>query len=359
MQAATPPAGTTEIRAAHRFDLAALERYMAEHLPCFSGPLAVRQFEGGQSNPTFHVAAADQAYVLRKKPPGKLLPSAHAVDREYRILRALAGSAVPVPHTRLFCADAAVIGTEFYLMDYVPGRIFADPLLPGMAAAERRAIYDSMNATLAELHRFDWRAAGLADFGRSENYVARQIARWSRQYEDSKTGDVPAMEKLRHWLEQRIPADEITAIAHGDFRIGNLIFDPSEPRVVAVLDWELATLGHPFADLAYNCLAYHWPAKHEVAPGFDGVDIAALGIPSEAEYVAAYARRTGRDPGAAFTFFLAFSLFRIAAIQQGVYARALQGNASSERAAKFGAAFAMTVERAWALVAALGDGEGG
>lgn len=174
MQAATPPAGTTEIRAAHRFDLAALERYMAEHLPRFSGPLAVRQFEGGQSNPTFHVAAADQAYVLRKKPPGKLLPSAHAVDREYRILRALAGSAVPVPHTRLFCADAAVIGTEFYLMDYVPGRIFADPLLPGMAAAERRAIYDSMNATLAELHRFDWRAAGLADFGRSENYVARQ-----------------------------------------------------------------------------------------------------------------------------------------------------------------------------------------
>lgn len=353
MEAAPPPAGTTDIRTAHRFDLAALERYLAEHLPRFSGTVAVRQFEGGQSNPTFYVATAGGAYVLRKKPPGRLLPSAHAVNREYRILRALADSAVPVPRTQLYCADPAVIGTEFYLMEYVPGRIFTDPLLPGMAAAERHAIYDSMNATLAELHRFDWRAAGLADFGRSENYVARQIARWSKQYADSRTSDVPAMEKLQRWLERRIPEVEITTIAHGDFRMGNLIFHPSAPRVVAVLDWELATLGHPFADLAYNCLAYHWPARHEVAPGFEGVTIAALGIPSEAEYVAAYARRTGCDPGAEFAFFLAFSLFRIAAIQQGVYARALQGNASSDRAAKFGAAFTMTVERAWALVAAL------
>jgi aminoglycoside phosphotransferase (APT) family kinase protein len=352
MGPATAPRGTIEVRAGHRFDVAAFERYLRERLAGFVGPVKVRQFEGGQSNPTFHLAAASGAYVLRKKPPGRLLPSAHAIDREFRVLETLAGSAVPVARPRLYCGDAAIIGTAFYVMDYVPGRIFADPLLPGMSAAERRAIYDAMNGTLAVLHLFDWRAAELEDFGRTENYVARQIARWSKQYAETKTKDVPAMDRLQRWLEERIPPGEVTALVHGDFRLGNLIFHDSEPRVVAVLDWELATLGHPFADLAYNCMAYHWPAGHAVAPGFEGIDIGSLGIPAEDAYVAAYARRTGRDAVPDFTFFLAFSLFRVAAIQQGVYARSLQGNASSATAARFGAAFEMVAERAWNLVAA-------
>lgn len=345
--------GTAPVREQHRFDEAALGTFLARSMPGFRGPMAIRQFAGGQSNPTFHIAAQDGEYVLRKKPPGTLLPSAHAIDREYRVLAALTGSSVPVPRVRLWCGDASIIGTPFYLMDYLPGRIFTDPLLPGMAPQERRAIYDGMNAALAALHTIDWATAGLADFGKPEKYVERQVARWSRQYAASRTDDVPAMERLQQWLATHAPAQELTTLAHGDFRLPNLIFHQREPRVVAILDWELSTLGHPFADLAYNCMVYHLPAGQEILTGFVDTDIAALGIPSENEYVAAYSRRTGCDAAAEFSFFIAFSLFRVAAIQQGVYARSLAGNAASANAARFGESYVIVAKKALEMVSGL------
>lgn len=342
--------GTRAVPSRHRFDEEALSRWLAAHLSGFEAPLAVRQFEGGQSNPTFHLAAASGEYVLRKKPPGMLLPSAHAVDREYRVLLALAGSGVPVPVARTYCDDAAIIGTPFYLMDYQPGRIFTDPLLPGVPAPERTALYDAMNDTLARLHRFDWRRAGLADYGRPEQYVARQLDRWSKQYDAMRTDDVPELDALRQWLTAHIPDDEQAAIAHGDFRIGNLIFHATEPRVVATLDWELSTIGHPLSDLAFNCMTYHLPAGHPISAGFAGADIQALGIPSEPDYLAAYASRTGTDPRPSWGFYMAFSLFRTAAIQQGVYARALQGNASSTTARAFGESYRLVARAGHRLI---------
>lgn len=342
--------GTGPVADRHRFDEAALAAWLRGADIDFDGALSVRQFAGGQSNPTFLLTTGSGEYVLRKQPPGKLLPSAHAVDREYRILHALAGSGVPVPRARAFCADASVIGTPFYLMDYQPGRIFSDPLLPGVSPTERRAMYDSMNEALARLHCVDWRALGLGDYGRPEQFVARQLARWTRQYDATRTGEVPAMRELRGWLEAQPPPDDVAAIVHGDFRIGNLIFDERRPAVVAVLDWELSTTGHPFSDLAFNCMTYHLPAGHPVAAGFTGADIAALGIPTEADYVAAYAARTGRDPSAHWRYFMAFSLYRTAAIQQGVYARSCQGNAASATAQLFGASYRMVAEAGCALV---------
>ena len=334
----------------HRFDEAALARYLETALPGFRGPLTVRQFQGGLSNPTFHLETPGQAYVLRKKPPGKLLPSAHAVDREFAVQRALAGAAVPVPKMHLLCADESVIGQTFYVMDHVEGRVFTDRLIPGSTPAERAAIYDDMNRVLAALHRVDYRGAGLAEFGRSNGYVARQIARWSKQYEASKTGEIPAMDRLIEWLPRNIPARDETTIAHGDYRLGNLIYHPTEPRVVAVLDWELSTLGHPLSDLAYNCMLYRLPGDLPTVRGFGGEDLAALGIPDERAYVAIYARDTGRDPGTDWVFFLAFSFFRYAAIIQGVYARALQGNASSESAALHAQTAARMAGLGWGLV---------
>jgi aminoglycoside phosphotransferase (APT) family kinase protein len=341
--------GTRAVSERHRFDEQALARWMSVHVRGFEGPAAARQFESGQSNPTFLVEAASGDYVLRKRPPGALLPTAHQVDREFRILGALADSGVPVPRVHAYCGEAGVIGTAFYVMDYQPGRIFTDPLLPGIAAADRAAIYDSMNATLARLHGVDWRSLGLADFGRPEGYLTRQLALWSRQYAATRVDDTPTLDALRDWLEaQPMPGDAAT-IAHGDFRIGNLIVHEHEPRVVAVLDWELATLGHPLADLAYNCMTYHLPAGHAVAAGFVGADIAALGLPAESEYVAAYARRAGLDVIPAWRFFMAFSLFRVAAIQLGVYARARQGNAASPTAQLFGDSYRMVAEAGWAV----------
>lgn len=331
--------GTRAVSIRHRFDEGALGEWLIGHLPGFQGPLAVRQFEGGQSNPTFHLAATSGEYVLRKKPPGALLPSAHAIDREYRMLQALAGSGVPAPAARVYTDDPTIIGTPFYIMSYQEGRIFTDPLLPGLTPAERTALYDSMNGALAQLHRFDWRAGGLSDYGRPEQYIARQLGRWSRQYEASRTDDVPEMDDLRAWLSAHIPDDEQAAIAHGDFRIGNLIFQPTGPGVAAILDWELSTIGHPMSDLAFNCMTYYLPAGHPISSGFVGADIGALGIPSEESYLAAYAQRTGRDPRTHWNFYMAFSLFRTAAIQQGVYARALQGNAASPAARAFGESY--------------------
>ncbi len=342
--------GTGPVRDAHRFAEDELKSYLGGALPGFAGPMSVRQFKGGQSNPTFHIGTAEGQYVLRKKPPGKLLPSAHAVDREYRVLKALRDSDVPVPRVLHFCDNDAVIGTPFYVMEYLPGRILRDPLLPDMDSTERKAICDAMSDTLARLHNLDWKAVGLDDYGKPDNYVARQVAQWSRQYHASKTGDVPAMDQLMNWLPDNIPADDSTSIVHGDFRLENLMFDEKKPEVIAVLDWELSTLGHPLSDLAYNCMTYHLPSVDNLAWGFVGADIAQLGIPSEEDYVSAYCGRTGRDGVGDWAFLMAFSLFRIAAIQQGIYARALQGNASSKTAHQFGKTYPVVAEQGWALV---------
>ena len=337
------------VLANHRFDEARLAPYLAAELPGFTGPMTVRQFQGGQSNPTFHVATPGGDYVLRKKPPGVLLPSAHAVDREYTVQSALAGTAVPVAPMRLLCRDAGVIGTMFYVMDHVPGRVFADRTLAGVTPADRAAMYDDMNRVMAALHQVDWRAAGLEGYGRPKAYVARQIDRWTRQYVAANVGDVPDMDRLMAWLPARVPAEDETAIAHGDFRLGNLIFHPSEPRVLAVLDWELSTLGHPLADLAYNCIPWRLPVE---TAGLLGAD--APGIPAEADYVAAYCRRTGRAAVPELDFFVVFSLFRWAAIAAGVYRRALDGNAADASGLEIGNKFKALAEAAWTLAERLG-----
>jgi len=340
--------GTVAVREAHRFDVAALERYMADHIDGFAGPLAVWQFVGGQSNPTYYMTAGDQAYVLRRKPPGKLLPSAHLIEREYRIISALAGSGVPVPRAHVLCEDPSVIGTAFYVMEFVPGRVFTAPPLPGLAPAERRVIYESMSDVLARLHKVDWQAIGLADFGRPGNYFARQIYRWTEQYRASETQTIPAMERLITWLPQHIPADDQTTIAHGDYRLANMIVHPTEPRVVAVLDWELATLGHPLADLAYNCMPYRLPGP--LFDGLAGEDLARLGIPEETEHIAAYCRRVGRATIPDWEFYLAFAMFRLTAIVQGIMGRVQAGTAAAANAAERGAMARPLADAAWAVV---------
>lgn len=336
-----------EVREAHRFDEGALARYLQEHLEGAFDALEVKQFAGGQSNPTFMLTAADRRYVLRKKPPGKLLPSAHAVEREYRVINALADTGVPVPTARLLCEDAEIIGTPFYVMDFVEGRVIADPKLPGVDKEERTAMYESMNETLAQIHLVDWRAVGLEGFGKPERYVERQIKRWSQQYEASRTDDIDSMNELMTWLPANTPQEDETTIAHGDFRPGNLIFHPTEPRVIAVLDWELSTLGHPLGDLAYNCMAYRLPPSDAELSGLMGVDTEALGIPSEEAFVADYVERTGRKPIEDWNFFMAFSLFRIAAICQGVYKRSLDGNASDAKAGMYGVVARLLADLAW------------
>lgn len=339
---------------AHRFDERRLADYLsARGLDGFRGGLMVRQYQGGQSNPTYRLDAGGRSLVLRKKPPGDLLPSAHLVEREYRVMQALADTGVPVPTMLLLCEDPAVIGQTFFVMEHVEGRVLPAPDLPEAAsAAERTAIYDAMNRTLARLHTVDWRAAGLSDFGKPVDYVARQISRWTRQYEAARHREIPAMEALIEWLPDQIPGcgagREETTIAHGDFRLDNMILHPTEPRVVALVDWELSTLGHPLADLAYNCMTYHLP-RGVRWKGLDGVDRAALGIPSEEDYVAAYCRRTGRDGVPDWHFFMAFGLFRLAAICQGVYTRAMQGNASSRNAFEIGRKAPYLAETGWRI----------
>lgn len=322
------------VRDNHRFDEAALERYLADHVEGFRGPLTVRQFSGGQSNPTFLLEAGGRRYVLRKKPPGQLLKSAHQVDREYRAMKALAATDVPVPRMHVLCEDESVVGTAFYVMDYLDGRIFRNPQLPDCPPAERAAIYDAMNDVMARLHRVDHQAVGLGDFGRPGNYFDRQIARWISQYQAAQTDQIPDMDWLIAWMPRNIPAEDSVAIAHGDYRLENMIVHPTEPRVIAVLDWELATIGHPLADLAYNCMGYH--VMNPSQGGLTDVDFTASGIPSEADYVAAYCRRTGRTRIDHWNFYLSFSIFRLASIAQGVYKRGLDGNSSSPDAAKRG-----------------------
>jgi aminoglycoside phosphotransferase (APT) family kinase protein len=324
--------GTKEVAEALRFDAARLEHYLSRQVAEFAGPLTVKQFKGGQSNPTYLLQTPARRYVLRRKPPGKLLPSAHAVDREYRVTRALHSQGFPVAEPLAYCADETVAGTPFYLMAFVEGRVFWEPQMPGSAPAERTAVYDAMNATLARLHSFDPATIGLGDFGKGENYVARQVERWSKQYRASQTETIDAMERLIGWLPAHIPPAGPARLVHGDYRIDNLILDASAPKVLAVLDWELSTLGDPLADFSYHLMAWHMPHSDSAAgtATLVGHDLGRLGIPSMDSYVDAYMRRTGLDPRPFLPVYLAYNFFRIAAILQGIIGRVRDGTATSE-----------------------------
>ena len=339
--------GTMPVQERHRFDIAPLERYLREHVEGYAGPLAIEQFKGGQSNPTYRLSAGGKHYAMRTKPgpAAKLLPSAHAVDREFRVITALGQAGIPVPRTYCLCEDEGVIGRSFFVMECVEGRVVWEQSLPGVAPADRAAIYDEMNRVIAELHKVDYAAIGLADYGKPGNYFARQIGRWSRQYQASETEKIEAMDHLIAWLPANIPAGEETAIVHGDYRLDNLIFHPTEPRILAILDWELSTLGHPLADFSYHCMSWHIPPGK--FRGIGGLDLAGLGIPAEEAYIAAYCRRTGREGIGNSNFYLAYNLFRLAAILQGIMKRALEGIASSERALEAGRRTRPLAELGW------------
>jgi len=336
----------------HDLPLARLESWLHDHVDGFRGTLAAEQFEGGQSNPTYKLLSDVGSYVLRRKPLGRLLPSAHAVDREYRVMRALSGTAVPVPEVYALCEDDTVIGSAFYVMEFLDGRIFWDPRLPDLAPAERRAMFQSMNAVIAALHSVDHAAVGLAEFGRPGNYLARQIARWSRQYQASETEPQIAMDRLIEWLPRHLPPEGEPRIVHGDYRIDNLIYDPAEPRVIGVLDWELSTIGDPLADFAYHVMA--WRVSPELFRGLAGVDFSTLGIPTEEEYVATYGERIGRGRTEDWEFYMVYSLFRLAAIMQGIAKRAIDGTAASREAVELGRLARPVGEQAWALARSLG-----
>jgi aminoglycoside phosphotransferase (APT) family kinase protein len=315
-------------------DTTRLQGYLEKHIPGFSGELTAEKFAGGQSNPTFKLSAGGQHYVLRRKPPGELLKSAHAVDREYRVISALADTDVPVAQTYCLCEDESIIGSMFYVMEYMDGRVFWDATLPELDTGEERAaIYDEMNRVLANLHNVDYEAVGLADFGRPGNYFERQISRWTRQYRASETEPNANMERLIEWLPANLPEDDgSVSLVHGDYRLDNVMFHKTEPRIIAVLDWELSTLGHPLADLSYQCMAWALPQSDTGMSGLGGVDRSAIGLPTDEEYIAKYCERTGRDHIGHWNFYMVFCFFRLAAILQGVKKRALIGTASSAEA---------------------------
>jgi aminoglycoside phosphotransferase (APT) family kinase protein len=343
--------------ASHAFDTAALQAYLEDRLDGFAGPLAVERFQGGQSNPTYKLVTSQRCYVMRSKPAPKarLLPSAHAIEREYAVMGALHGSPVPVPRMLLLCEDEAVIGYAFYVMEFVEGRVLWEQSLPGFDAAGRAAVYDEMNRVIAALHRVDIEHAGLAGYGKPGNYFERQIGRWSKQYQASITEPIAAMDRLMDWLPAQLPAsardERDVAVVHGDFRLDNLVFHSSEPRVIAVLDWELSTLGHPLADFSYHCMSWH------IAPGsfrgIGGLDLAALGIPDERSYIARYCERTGRANVDAvladWNFYLAYNLFRMAGILQGIAKRVVDGTAASAQAREAAAGARPLAELGWAI----------
>ena len=328
------------------FNVTALSRWLAKNVAGFRGPLTVEQFKGGQSNPTYKLATPAHAYVLRRKPPGPLLKGAHAVEREFRVTAALHAAGFPVARPHALCTDEAVIGTWFYVMDMIEGRIFWDSTFPGADPEERAACFDAMNATIARLHAFEPAAIGLGDYGRPGNYFDRQISRWAGQYRaDADAGPVPALDRLIDWLLANIPGGDDTTVVHGDLRSDNFIFAPSDPRVVAVLDWELSTLGHPLADFTYNLMMYRLPP--DILGGFAGAELKALGIPSEKDYVAAYCERTGRSGIDRLDFYLAFNMFRFAAIIHGVKGRMIRGNASSDHARSLAEMLPRLAEIGW------------
>lgn len=324
-----------------------VDAWLTAHIPDYRGPGRLEKFGFGQSNPTYKLRSASGDYVLRRKPLGPLLPKAHAIEREFQVLRALHGSGVPVPRVRAFCDDTTLLGAAFYVMDFVPGRIFYDQRLPGLSATERSAIFDSMNATVASLHAVDPAAVGLEHYGRGENFLERQVALWTRQYRASEGQRIAAMEELIAWLPEHLPPDQPSRIFHGDLRLDNMIFHASEPRVVALLDWELSTIGDPLADFAYHAMV--WRIGADLFRGFGDLDRAALGIPEEADYIKLYCTRTGRSALPNWNFYLAYSLFRGAAILQGVWRRAQNGQASSADAIQVGAKAAPLAELGWTI----------
>jgi len=346
--------GTMPVREQHRFDEAALDHWMKQHVADYKGPLGVQQFKGGQSNPTFKLTTPGRNYVLRRKPPGKLLPSAHAVDREYRVIKALGQTDVPVARAYALCEDDGVIGTAFYVMDCVEGRVLWDQTLPGMTREERGAIFDAMNRTIAALHKVDYAAVGLGDFGKPNDYFARQISRWSKQYKASETEQITAMDALIEWLPAHIPPGDETSIVHGDYRMDNMIFHPTEPRVLAVLDWELSTIGHPIGDFTYHLMG--WRLAPGIFRGIAGVDLEALGIPDEATYCRRYCERTGRAGIENIDFYMAYNMFRIAAILQGIMGRVKDGTAASAHALESGKRARPIAEQAWALAQRIAKG---
>jgi aminoglycoside phosphotransferase (APT) family kinase protein len=330
--------GTKDVTDAHRFDVKKLENYLAERIDGFQTPMEVRQFKGGQSNPTYQLVTPNRKYVLRRKPPGKLLPSAHAVDREYKIISALHPTGFPVAKPYLLCEDESIIGTMFYVMDCVEGRIYWDGLLPDLSPAERTATYDAMNETIAELHNINYEEIGLGDYGKPGNYITRQISRWTKQYQMSETETVPAMNKLIEWLPAHVPPDERSSIVHGDYRLDNMILHPTEPRVIAVLDWELSTIGDPLADFTYHLMQWQMPGGAANASSLLGADLEALGIPTMDEYVAMYCRRTGRATTPNMDYYAAYNFFRLAGILQGIVGRVRDGTAANANAAQNAAA---------------------
>jgi len=339
--------GTKEVAASHRFDEQKLENYLAERIDDFQRPLQVRQFKGGQSNPTYQLITPNRKYVLRRKPPGKLLPSAHAVDREYRVIAALHPTGFPVPKPYVLCEDETVIGTMFYVMDFVEGRIYWDGTLPDSTPKERFALYDAMNKTLAQLHSFDYVEIGLEGFGKPGNYVARQISRWTKQYVASETETIPEMNKLMEWLPKHLPKAERSTVVHGDYRIDNMIFHPTEPRVLAVLDWELATIGDPMADFTYHLMQWYLPDTGTASKSISDVDFKALGIPDMQEYARMYCERTGRAGVTYMDYYAAYNLFRLAGILQGIVGRVRDGTASNANAAGKTEAVKMLAQQGW------------
>lgn len=338
----------TAVRAGHEFDEVALEKFLAGNIEGYQGPLKIQQFDGGQSNPTFKLFTGSGIYVMRKQPPGELLPSAHQVDREYRIMKALWDTPVPVPEMLCLCNDTSVIGTKFYVMAMVEGRIYSEILLPDVSPADRREMYLDMMRVLAKIHAVDYRAVGLETYGRPGNYYERQISRWTKQYRGAELQKIDSMDKLLEWVPAHLPESSETTIAHGDFRLANMVFHPTEPRIVAVLDWELSTLGHPLADLGYSCMEFNADFYGEVR--LRGPDRERLGIPSEDEMVAEYCKNSGRKKIDNWKFYVIYNLFRSAAIVQGVYKRGLDGNASSESALTYGDECRNRADRAWELV---------
>lgn len=351
---ASANSGTTQVRGGFEFDVNALDDWMRMHVDGFSGPLSVEQFRGGQSNPTYKLVTPGRSYVLRRKPPGQILKGAHAVEREAKVLTGLERAGFPVAHVYGLCTDDAVIGTWFYVMEMVEGRIVWDATFPDIARVDCPAYFDAMNATIAQLHTVDYEAIGLGDYGRPGNYFERQIARWSKQYlDDTEAGRDANMDRLVEWLPANIPTGDETSIVHGDFRCDNMIFHPTEPRVLAVLDWELSTLGHPGADFAYHAMMYRMP-PHIVA-GLGGADLVALNIPSETDYLAAYCRRTGREAMPGYDFYIAFNFFRLAAIFHGIKGRVIRGTASSELATERVAVLPELMDLAWRQAERAGD----